>query len=698
MKKIFCSLLLLFCGTALGQYYPPISVTAQNSSGQATYVNVDTSGDMFTNGSGSGVTAGIVPGFVPPVAITATGPSGNQVYLKADANGNLFVNCSTGCGGGGSGTTNNALTLSSNGSGGISGTTFNGAVAVTISYNSIGAASAGANSNITSLTGLTTPLSVAQGGSGAGTLSGLLFGNGTSAFTAATATQVNTVIATLTGCSTATFVYTPQAADCVAPGGGGGGTTTNALTINNAGSGVASGGTFNGASAITISYNSIGAASAGANSNITSLTGLTTPLSVAQGGTGGTSLSGLATSGANSNITSLTGLTTFLSVAQGGSGAGTLSGFVFGNGTSAMSAATATQGFTLLGAGSAAQMENLFSSLTGCTTTNFVFVAASGTCVAQTGGGSGTVNSGTSGFISYYASTGSAVSYDPLLDDGITTANTLTYAGTGGVSSPIVTTTGSGAGTIDTYNAAGTFFTAWGSAATANNTINGPATAPTTGDLLGCTTSSTTCTLTDTGILATAVATASSTTTFTNKSISGAQINSGTVSSTNGGTGLNSSASTGIPSVASGTWSVNTTPAIGAATATSLIASGIVDGEAPITVTTGATATLGGTYSSGYTINEEATAATAITYTLPTAAAGKQYCVSNAYNGAAATTGTLELLTSASGQFIIYTDGTLSATGGFVQSGGAAADAACVVGVDATHWLLYVSRGTWTKH
>ena len=45
------------------------------------------------------------------------------------------------------------------------------------------------------------------------------------------------------------------------------------------------------------------------------------------------------------------------------------------------------------------------------------------------------------------------------------------------------------------------------------------------------------------------------------------------------------------------------TPVLGAATATSLLASGIVDGEAPVTVTTGASATLGGTYNSGYTFN-----------------------------------------------------------------------------------------------
>lgn len=140
------------------------------------------------------------------------------------------------------------------------------------------------------------------------------------------------------------------------------------------------------------------------------------------------------------------------------------------------------------------------------------------------------------------------------------------------------------------------------------------------------------------------------------------------------------------------------TPVLGAATATSLLASGNVDGTAPVTITTGTTATLGGTFRSGYTLNQEATAATAVAYTLPTAAAGRQYCIGNSWNGSAATTGVLTLNTSASGQFIIFTDGTLSATGGNITSGGAAADAACVIGVDATHWQLYVQRGTWTKH
>jgi hypothetical protein len=123
----------------------------------------------------------------------------------------------------------------------------------------------------------------------------------------------------------------------------------------------------------------------------------------------------------------------------------------------------------------------------------------------------------------------------------------------------------------------------------------------------------------------------------------------------------------------------------------SLLATGIVDGTTPVTITTTATATLGGTYHSGYTFNNDG--ATAVTYTLPTAAAGLQYCARND-TGA---TGTLKLQTSATGQFIDNV-GANTATGGYVISGGALGDAACVVGVDATHWMLYVQLGTWTTH
>lgn len=103
-----------------------------------------------------------------------------------------------------------------------------------------------------------------------------------------------------------------------------------------------------------------------ANTKLTALTELT---SIASGdllyivdvsdtteGAGGTSkkitrantVTGLATSGANSDITSLTGLTTPLTVAQGGTGAATLTGILKGSGTSAFTAVTAPSG-TIVG-------------------------------------------------------------------------------------------------------------------------------------------------------------------------------------------------------------------------------------------------------------------------------------------------------------------------------------------------------------
>lgn len=57
--------------------------------------------------------------------------------------------------GGGSGTTTYAATFNNSGTGDGSGTTFNGSVARTISYNTFGAANSGANTNITSLDSIT---------------------------------------------------------------------------------------------------------------------------------------------------------------------------------------------------------------------------------------------------------------------------------------------------------------------------------------------------------------------------------------------------------------------------------------------------------------------------------------------------------------------------------------------------------------
>jgi hypothetical protein len=73
-----------------------------------------------------------------------------------------------------------------------------------------------------------------NGTSLAGLSSGILYNTtGTGVPSIATATQVNTAIQALTGCNTATYVYTPQAGDCVAPGGGTGTGTVTSFSAGN---------------------------------------------------------------------------------------------------------------------------------------------------------------------------------------------------------------------------------------------------------------------------------------------------------------------------------------------------------------------------------------------------------------------------------------------------------------------------------
>ena len=120
------------------------------------------------------------------------------------------------------------------------------------------------------------------------------------------------------------------------------------------------------------------------------------------------------------------------------------------------------------------------------------------------------------------------------------------------------------------------------------------------------------------------------------------------------------------------------------------------DTSTPVTVST--------TACYGFYNNQNATPGTAVTYNLPTAATcnnglPKQFCFKNSSNATPAPdTGTVKIQTSASGQYIIDATGTLSASDGYVISGGAASDGACVVDVDSTHWQLYVGVGTWTTH
>src|ERR1700744_4577792 len=119
--------------------------------------------------------------------------------------------------------------------------------------------------------------------------------------------------------------------------GGGGGTTTNPLTINNSGSGAASGSTFNGASPITISWNSIGAQQA-LTLTTTGTSGAATlsggALNIPNYATGGSSAFSTLTSGTNTAAAMLVGTGASL----GPTGTGTLSANQINGGTMPASA------------------------------------------------------------------------------------------------------------------------------------------------------------------------------------------------------------------------------------------------------------------------------------------------------------------------------------------------------------------------
>ena len=295
------------------------------------------------------------------------------------------------------------------------------------------------------------------------------------------------------------------------------------------------------------------------------------------------------------------------------------------------------------------------------------------------------------------------------LDDGATTSSTLTYSGSGGIvasAGPVKSASdGTHTGLVsivgnttvpasypsNSYGIIGpnsASFTSW--------FVQPPATAPSSAGIphYGAVSSQV---VAETVSLISMTADITGVTPVAN---GGTNCSSASVTCFNNITGFTAAGTTGTTStnLVFSTSPSLTTPALGAATATSLLASGIVDGQAPVDLTTGASASLGGTYKSGYTFNQEATAGTEVTYTLPTAAKGLQYCIANdiVSGTGAADTGILRLNTSAAGQHIHY-KGTIGATGGYIRSGGAAGDAGCAVGISTTDWIFYGSQGTWTQ-
>jgi hypothetical protein len=122
---------------------------------------------------------------------------------------------------------------------------------------------------------------------------------------------------------------------------------------------VASGGT--GGATAADARTALGAAASGVNNDITGLAGLVTPIGLTQGGTGATNANTARTnleaakSANNSDITSLSGLTTPLSAGQGGTGAssiGSAGAIMYSDGTKLVATNTPTLGQTPVANGS----------------------------------------------------------------------------------------------------------------------------------------------------------------------------------------------------------------------------------------------------------------------------------------------------------------------------------------------------------
>lgn len=100
-------------------------------------------------------------------------------------------------------------------------------VSAAVDHTGVGGAGAGANSDITSLSGLTTPLTVAQGGSGVATLTnhGVVVGQGTAAVHITAAGSTGQVLTSNGASSDPTFQAIPGGGTLAVSGGGTGATT-----------------------------------------------------------------------------------------------------------------------------------------------------------------------------------------------------------------------------------------------------------------------------------------------------------------------------------------------------------------------------------------------------------------------------------------------------------------------------------------
>jgi len=288
----------------------------------------------------------------------------------------------------------------------------------------ITAAVRGANNDITSLTGLTTPLSIAQGGTGTGTAATngqLLIGNGT-----------GFALSTLTAGANVTITNASGAITIAATGGGGGGGGTvtsidvsgGSTGLTTSGGPVTTSGTVTLAGTLAVANGGtgqtgtptngqllIGNGSGFTRATITAGTGITVTngsgvITIAATGGGTGTVTSVAGSGGSTGMTlsggpiTTTGTLTLsgtLSAANGGTGAaGTLTGYAYANGSSPMTASTTIPGSAISG--------NISGNASTATTAGAVVGAVA--FAASAGASPGVSFNGSSTFIVDYHTVG----------------------------------------------------------------------------------------------------------------------------------------------------------------------------------------------------------------------------------------------------------------------------------------------------
>jgi len=340
----------------------------------------------------------------------------------------------------------------------------------------LGAAASGANSDITALSGLTTALTVAQGGSGVASLNqnGILLGNGINPISALVAGGAGQCLVSTAGAPTfqacpgtggVSSVNAGTGAITIAGISAGSVTTVgSAITLNDATTAVKGLASFNGTNFTVVggAVNTIQGIATSATPTFAGLN-LTTALTVANGGTGATTAAGArsslgaAGSGVNADITALTAVTSIglptQSLALQGSDTTTLAVTAAGS--------TTTVGFATPGA----NVAYLFQSAAAGT---YNVCTTAGNCSGV--GGGVTTPGGTTGKLAKFSASQTLV--DSLLSEAGTTVtvggtlsvNTLTptAALTLGATTQSLTLQGSsvaikvGASTINLPNASGT--------------------------------------------------------------------------------------------------------------------------------------------------------------------------------------------------------------------------------------------------